>query len=148
MIQDSDCTGRFRELVDIDGLIRCHRRVPDFWQQLADSADEQGLGRTLWYALRYCTAWLGTAIPVETQARLDRHKPPVIVERAMDACIARVIFGRHPDARPARSIESASLLLKFRAQWLRMPLGLLAYHAAMKSLRAWQKSPSSTGADA
>lgn len=141
LVQDSEFVKRFREIVDIDGLIRDHMNSERAWDDLVDSAERHALGRCLGFALRYCVMWLGTPIPSHVQTRLDRHKPPDIVVAAMDHWVSRALFGPHPDAPPSWGAGLSGLALKVRAMWIRMPLPLLLYHGAMKSLRSLRRRP-------
>lgn len=136
LFQDSDCVGRFREIVDIDGLIRCHSGLAGFWDDLVAQADRHSLSRCLWLALRYTRRWLATPVPEGALECLERHKPPDIVVAVLDRWISTVVFGPHPDSRPSSTGGLAALGLKTRAMWLRMPMPLLAYHAASKALRS------------
>lgn len=140
LLQDSDCAGRFREVVDIDGLVRCHSDGPGFWDDLLTQAERHSLSRTVWLALRYARRWLSTPVPDAVTERLERHKPPDIVVAVLDRWISRVVFGPHPDARPPFLGEVAAFGLKTRAMWLRMPVPLLAYHTASKAIRALRRS--------
>lgn len=141
LVQDSDFVKRFREIVDIDGLIRDHMNSDEAWDDLVTSAEHHALGRCLWFALRYCVVFLGTPVPSRVQTRLDRHKPPDIVVAPMDHWVPRALFGPHPDDEPPGSAGFPGLALKVRAMWIRMPLPLLVYHSAMKSLRSIRPKP-------
>ncbi len=140
LFQDSDCVDRFRELVDVDALIRAYGgRTLD--NALPNHAAIHGLGRPLWYALRYARAWLGTPVSPELALAVDAFAPPVIVQRTMDTLVHRALFPRHPDGRPPRRSPVSHRFLAARAVWLRMPPWLLAYHATMKSLRSARRRP-------
>lgn len=132
LFQDSDCHGRFRELVDFDGLVRHHAREAGFWDRCAERAQAQGLGEALWLALRYAHAWLGTPAPDPALAAMQAARPAAALDRA----IRRTIFPVHPDGHPRDARGLARTLLGARALWLRMPPGLIAYHASMKLLRS------------
>jgi Uncharacterised nucleotidyltransferase len=135
LFQDSDCAGRLRELVDIDALLRVHATSVQFWALLLDRARLHGLGRALWYAARYSSAWLGTSIPADASARMKPLGPRVVVRRTMDELIARALFPHHPDAEPKLRATISRQALLARAAWLRMPPYLVAFHALSKLLR-------------
>ncbi|MCS6944160.1 MAG: nucleotidyltransferase family protein, partial [Sutterellaceae bacterium] len=69
LFQDSDCTNRLRDLVDIDALLR-HYAAADaaFWPALLARAQRLQLGRPLWYALAAACAWLQLALPPPVEA--------------------------------------------------------------------------------
>lgn len=140
LFQDSDCTNRLRELVDIDALIRVHAGS-GLDEVLPRHAALHGLGRPLWYALRYAQGWLGTPVSPELARAVDEFAPNTVARRVMDSLVHRAIFPPHPDSRPARRTPFAHRILEGRAVWLRMPPWLLAYHAAMKALRSAGRRP-------
>jgi len=135
LFQDSDCSGRFRDLVDIDALVREHAISPGFWTTLLARARLHGLGRPLWYASRYATAWLDTPIPEEVAAEIARLGPGRISRLVMDRLVRRALFPDAPDEEPAPRTRLARWLLFARSMWLRMPPWLLAYHTLAKAVR-------------
>jgi len=143
LFQDSDCVDRLRELVDVDALLRVHagEALDD---ALPKHAAIHGLGRPLWYALRYAQAWLGTPVSPALSRAIDEFAPGTIVQRAMDTLVHRALFPPHPDGRPARRPPLSHRILAARAVWLRMPPWLLIYHAAMKGLRSARRRPEAT----
>lgn len=142
LFQDSDCIDRLRELVDVDALLRGHAG-PALDDTLPRHAAIHGLGRPLWYALRYAHGWLGTPVSPTLAGAVDAFAPGKMVQRAMDGLMHRSLFPAHPDGRPPRRAPLAHQALAGRALWLRMPPWLLAYHAAMKGLRRARRRPTS-----
>lgn len=137
LFQDSDCADHLRDLTDIDGLLREFGARPGFWTELTAAALRwPGMGRSLWYALRYGQAWLHTPVPALALHALQAVAPANIIAAMMDRAIARLLFGPHPDARNRDPAPVWSLAMKTRAMLLRMPPHLLAYHALRKALRA------------
>jgi hypothetical protein len=132
LFQDSDCTERLRDLVDIDALIREHAATERAWGALLARARLHGLGRPLAYAIRYCAAWLDTPVPGDVAAELARLGPGRTSRAAMDRLIERAIVPHSPDEEPGRGIRFARWLLFVRSMWLRMPPWLLAYHSLAK----------------
>ena len=146
LFQDSDCVGKLRDLVDVDGLIR-HFSVRDgdeFWRDLAESVSVHGLGRPLWYALAFCRAWLDTPIPEAVRHEVRAHRPSALARPPMTSLAGRVLPPVHPDAEPGLADRAAASLLEFRALWLRMPPWTLAYHGASKLLRLMRKGRASS----
>jgi len=140
LFQDSDCIDRLRELVDFDALLRAHAG-PELDDALPKHAAVHGLGRPLWYALRYAQAWLATPVSPALARATDAFAPNAVVRRAMDTLVHRALFPPHPDGRPPRRPPLTHRLLVGRAVWLRMPPGLLIYHATMKALRSTRRNP-------
>lgn len=139
LFQDSDCAGRLRDLVDIDALIRDHSIAPGFWSALLARASQGGFGRCLWYAMRYCSAWLDTPVPREVTSELERYGPPAMTRAAMDRLVSEALPPRSPEQEPAFPLRLAWFLLLARSMWLRMPPWLLAYHSLAKAVRGVRK---------
>lgn len=139
LFQDSELTGHLRDLVDLDGMIRHAIHEENDWRELQQRADQHGAGRYLWYALRYCGAWLGTPSP-----RLTTVQPPsTYVLRLMDKLLTRGTLPRLPDAPPSLGDRIATQAGVMRYHYLRMPprlLGRHLAHKAMSSIRGWTKS--------
>ncbi len=147
LFQDSDCVGRLRDLVDIDGLIRhfAGQSGDAFWRQLDESIAVHGLGRPLWYALAFCRAWLDTPVPGPFWESVQAHQPPAPARALMTTLAARVLPPVHPDAEAGAADRMAASALEFRALWLRMPPWTLAYHAASKLARSLRRLPPAPG---
>jgi hypothetical protein len=144
LFQDSDCTGRLRDLFDIDGLVRRHATAGlNFWPTLCERAHLHHLDRPLWYALAFTRAWLATPIPEEAAARIAAFRPPWPARAALCALIPRALPPVDPDGERGLRDRLASRLLESRALWLRMPPWLLAWHAANKAWRAWRHGAAS-----
>jgi hypothetical protein len=135
LFQDSDCSERLRDLVDVDGLIRHHAVSDSFWESLLGRVAQHGAGRPFWYSLHYAQALLGTPVPRAALESAARAAPPVPVRHVMDTLVPRVIGPVHPDLRSPAALRFARWLLYLRSHWLRMPPWLLARHLATKSLR-------------
>jgi hypothetical protein len=129
------CTGRLRDLVDIDALIRTHAAAPGFWPTLLARVDRHGLRRSLAYATRYSTAWLDTPIPAEVAAEIARSGAAPLSRAAMDRLVPHALLPLGPDEEPTRATRFARWILLARSVWLRMPPWLLAYHALAKLVR-------------
>lgn len=130
---DSDCVSKLRDIVDIDALAR---EMPDLWVTILEEAHRARLERPLWYALQVCRDWLGTPVPDTVVAKLAAVSPSTPLRLWMGALLTRTL----PPPAPERTREVgrgiARRLLGFRYLWLRMPPGLLTYHAIHKMRRA------------
>jgi hypothetical protein len=142
LFQDSDCTGRLRDLVDIDALLREHGAGASFWTALLAAATRHHLGRSLWYAARYCSGWLDTPVPSEVASEVQAFAPIAASRAAMDRLVSEALPPISPDAGPGRSARLARFLLFARSMWLRMPPWLLAYHGLAKGVRGVRRRPS------
>ena len=134
LFHDGEITGSFRDLVDLDGLMRHFSARPGYWQDLLTYAGHAHLGRPLFYAARYARSWLDTPIPTEIDRELQPYGPPAPLAGAMDHLIASAFA-------PASLIDGRSQggfarwLLYVRSHWLRMPVRLLSYHLVRKAVR-------------
>ena len=136
LFQDSDCTGRLRDLVDIDSLIGELGRTEQFWERLVARSRIHGLDRSLFYSLRYATRYLGTDVPREVMA--DIPAAPALVAAFMDQVVPLALLPTHPDHAPPISVRFSRWLLFLRSHWLRMPPLLLLRHALTKGWRTVQ----------
>ena len=144
LFESSDCIGRLRDLVDIDGLLREHAATPGFWTTLLVRARLHRLGRSLWYALHYGQTWLGTPCPENMALEVARLRPAAVGRAVMDRMIPRALLPQQPDEEPTFGVRLARFALVFRSMWLRMPPWLLAYHSAAKLVRHVRR-PQHTG---
>ena len=131
--QDGDLTRGLRDLVDIDDLLRQSSREEKFWDELSSRAEELGLSRPLYYALRYANRYLQTPIPGTMTDRSQRWRPAWPASVLMDMIVDNVIT-----AGPWRKdlgLRLSRKLLYIRSHWLRMPPYLLIPHLVHKALR-------------
>lgn len=119
-----------RDLCDLDLLLR-HFSAADFrfWDRLLERAAGFGLGRPLYYALRFTAAVLGAPVP-ERLFGVDAPGP--LGRRLMDE-LGRALRPPHPSCAVAGT-GLALFLLYLRAHYLRMPVGLLMPHLLRKAL--------------
>jgi hypothetical protein len=133
LFQDGELGGSIRDLVDADALVSDFAHCDSqFWTRLVARAGELGLGRPLFYVLRYARRLLQTSVPDDVEAALPKPSSPVL--RLMDRLVMRAMLpvtGQHGTAGE----ETARLLLYIRSHWLRMPPGKLAAHLTRKALR-------------
>ncbi len=134
LLQDSDCTNRLREIVDIDALIQEFSQRAGFWDELLEHAAEHGAGRPLWYALRFARRLLQTQVPEQIQHRLDAYVPRLIVRWFMDVLVSTAVVPPDPDRGYPRAARVASLLLLWRSVWLRFPPRLFLVHSITKAI--------------
>jgi len=122
-----------RDLDDMNLLLRHFGAAPGFWQTLQRRAEVLGLGRPLFYALRYAASLLGTPVPEDVLRAASSAAPPMPARAVMDALFNRALRSPHPacaDGLTGTALE----LLYIRAHYLRMPLHLLVMHLTRKAL--------------
>lgn len=122
-----------RDLDDLNLLLRHFGVDAAFWDVLLSRAASLGLGRPLFFALRYAAALLDTPVPVHVLTAASRHGP-ALGTSFMDAVFGRALRSPHPACRDALSGPALSLLYA-RAHYLRMPLHLLLPHLVRKAVR-------------
>ena len=123
-----------RDLADLDALLRDYGREPSFWNTLLQRARDLGLGKPLFYGLRYCRLLLATPMPSGILENCP-NRPAKIMARTMDGLFMPAFATAHHSCRQWSS-GPASLCLYIRSHWLRMPLHLLLPHLIRKS---WQR---------
>jgi hypothetical protein len=131
LFHNDELTHGLRDLVDLDALLAHFGRDPQFWHDLVARAANLKLGPPLYYALRWTTRCLGTAVPPAVTAAVAPHAPAAPIRALMDALLAHAL----PPAAARRSTRWARRALYVRGHWLRMPMPLLAWHLTVKSLR-------------
>lgn len=123
-----------RDLFDLDNLLRHFAALnPAFWSALVPRAMALGVGRPLYYALRYTALLLETPVPGHVTAQAQTCNPGRATRAFMDACYTRTLQPLHRSTDNGLS-AAARAVLYLRAHWLRMPAHLLAYHLARKTM--------------
>ena len=135
LFQDSDCTSRLRDVVDIDALCRDFAgSLPGFWTRVIQRAELHGAIRPVGYAIEFARGWLGTPVGdefVEVWARArGRWGSDWVIDRAQ-----RSLTPPDPDRGRDPAGRRAARWMFVRSLWLRMPPWLLAYHALRKGWR-------------
>jgi hypothetical protein len=121
-----------RDLVDLRDLLDHFGSEDGFWDHLFAHARQHGLGRPLYYAVRFTQRWLGARVPVHVQSAMREWAPAQPIGALMDTLFARQFLPERLD-RPRSGTAFARWLLYVRAHWLRMPPGLLVRHLAIKA---------------
>jgi len=122
-----------RDLSDIDLLLReFSDNDTEFWQRLLTRADHLGLGKPLYYALRYSRKMLKTPVPEAVLNASKFHAPSFAQIKIMDSLFRRALSPSHPSCDDAFT-GLARWLLYLRSHWLKMPLLLLIPHLTRKA---------------
>lgn len=133
LFQDGAIRGGLRDLVDQRDMMAHFGREDGFWTELAARAAAFGLGRPLFYSVRYAARLLDAPIPPAALAEIRRFAPPAPVTALMDQLVEAAIFPTFLFER-RRGAAVAARLLYLRSHWLRMPPGLLARHLGRKAM--------------
>lgn len=122
-----------RDLSDIDLLLREFSAKDEFfWQKLFERAKELGLGKPLFYALRYTNRLLQTPIPDEIIAACTIFGSGRFKKYIMDYVFIKALKPFHPVSQTF-STPLAIGFLYLRSHWLKMPLHILIPHLLRKS---------------
>ncbi|MDR3530875.1 MAG: nucleotidyltransferase family protein [Rhodopila sp.] len=123
--------GRLRDLLDLHDLLALFGPRAAFWESLTGRARRLGLGRPLYYSLRYAADLTGTAIPAAVLAETEAAFAPNALQlRLMDWLVRSAIVARSSDRESGGGL--ARFLLFARSHWIKMPLGVLLRHTAVK----------------
>jgi hypothetical protein len=127
--------GHLRDLLDLHDLLTLFGEQPGFWDTLLERARRHGLGRPLYYGLRYAAALVGTAVPASV---LDRSAaafaPSGLHRQGMDWLVRAAIIQDVPD-RSAALAALARAILFVRSHWIKMPPIVLFGHFVAKLVR-------------
>jgi hypothetical protein len=133
LFQDREVAGALRDVVDLRDLLEQFGRNPAFEGRLVAEAKGLGLGRPLFYAVRY--ARLAGCESDVSGVRAWQPSAPVLA--VMDRLVEQTL------TRPDQAVGSlGAFALYTRSHWLKMPLSLLAKHLAAKLFRPWRQSKS------
>lgn len=125
--QDGDLVHGLRDLVDLDDLLRHFGAEADFWGRLLQRAEELGLTRSFYYALRYTSSILHTPVSLAVMTQAEKFAPAAPARVLMDGLVIHAVNDRLPGWRRALQALSA-FALYLRQHWLRMPPWLLTRH--------------------
>ena len=141
VFQDGQFDHGFRDLLDLDGLLRHLGAEKEPWLRLVERAKAHELERSLYYAARSCSRVLGTPVPED----LSSHFDPRPAGRVRWAIMARLIESSSIATRRdgySMTGRVANGLLYLRSHWLRMPLRILIphlLHQMRRRLQLWSK---------
>lgn len=137
LVQDSDCVGRLRDLVDIDALLRAGPATDRQWADaLVERARLHGMEHALWMACALCDGWFGTPGCAALEQRLHPRGPARVGNAWLLRGASRVLAPTDPRDELEPGARFAGWVLEARAVWVRMPPHLVVYHALAKGFRA------------
>jgi hypothetical protein len=124
----------FRDLSDLDLLLKEFSAQENFWEKLLRRAYELDQQIPLYYALRYTHRILQTPIPEEILNASNQQMPNRINIRLMDALFLRALMPDHKSCNDCWT-GLARWLLYVRSHWLKMPVYLMVPHLLRKAFR-------------
>lgn len=132
LFHDGELEHGLRDLVDIDALIKQFSTQSQFFEALNARADELDLGRPLFYALKYCRAFLHTPIPddiLRRAAAYDNRSPAI---RYLMEVVVLESIGSILKDQPDVKTHASQFAMYVRSHYLRMPLRQLLPHLLRK----------------
>jgi hypothetical protein len=124
----------FRDLSDLDLLLKEFSAEENFWAKLLQRADELKQHIPLYYALRYTHQILRTPVPEKVLKAAEQQSPNRINTKLMDALFLRALMPDHESCND-RWTGLARWLLFVRSHWLKMPVYLMVPHLFRKTFR-------------
>lgn len=135
LFHDDDFAQSLLALSDLDLLLRHFGRVPAFWSNLLERAQELDASRPLHYGLRFAHRLLATPVPLPTLEAADAGGPGRMVSTLSDWLWTRALRPQH-STTSSRGTATALFALRMRANWLRMPPLVLLRHLTVKAFEA------------
>ena len=137
LFHEGEFSQGFRDLSDLDLLLKEFSTQKNFWRKLLQRAHELKQNIPLYYALRYTSKILKTPVPDKV---LNASKPQSlnsIKTKLMDALFLRALLPDHESCNDRWS-DLARWLLFVRSHWLKMPIYLVVPHLLRKTFRRVQ----------
>lgn len=131
LFHEGELGNGLRDLFDLHELLKDFGEDEAFWDQLVSRAEEVGLTRPLWYALRFTTDLLRSPVPSDVMLRANVGMPSWPVRIVMDFCYRRALKPMHSSC-DVTGTSFARYLLYIRSHWIRMPFPLLVFHLGRK----------------
>ena len=127
-----------RDLFDLHELLGHFSPAQGFWDDLLARAQLHGLQRVCYHLLRHTHGTLGTPVPAPVWAATAQWAPPMPLGPLIGGML-RQHFAPVAPGGPGAVKRACDGLLYLRAHWLRMPMGLLVRHLAVKALKRWRE---------
>ncbi len=137
LFHEGELTQGFRDLSDLDLLLKEFSTQKKFWVKLQQRACELNQQIPLYYALRYTHRILQTPIPENVLIASEQQSQNKINTKLMDALFLRALMPDHESCND-RWTGMARWLLFVRSHWLKMPVYLMVPHLLRKTLRRAQ----------
>lgn len=133
LFHDGELEHGFRDLSDLDLLLKDFSGDEAFWTKLLQRADQLKQQIPLFYALRYTRRILQTPIPDEVLDSLEQRTSNKINKKIMDPLFVRALMPDHQSCDDQWT-GFARWMVFVRSHWLKMPWYLLIPHLLRKSM--------------
>ncbi len=143
LFADSEWDKAVRDFYDLDRLLRHfgEQHGDAFWDELLTEAQAMACGRQVYYALRCCSRWFATPVPVTVLARLRRFAPAAPIRAVLERLFGLATRAHAAGPSPRRTAASRALLF-VRSHWIKMPPLMLMRHLFHKAfLSPREESP-------
>jgi len=121
----------FRDLSDLDLLLKEFNTIELFWENLINRAGELDQQLPLYYALRYTSLFFQTPVPNIVLSVSKQWFPNKVHEVSMDWLFCRALMPNHPSCE-IFGTGFARWVLYIRSHWIKMPFFLLVPHLCRK----------------
>jgi hypothetical protein len=137
LFHEGEWTQGFRDLSDLDLLLKEFSVDERFWENLLHRAEQLNQKIPLYYALRYTAMVFKTVIPNDVVKSIEQQVSNRMRQQLMDALFLRVLMPNHQSCND-RWTGFARWLLFIRSHWLKMPVYLIVPHLVRKAFRHLQ----------
>ena len=134
LFHEGELAQGFRDLSDLDLLLKEFSTHENFWVKLLQRSDELHQQVPLYYALRYTHQILQTPVPKNVLTASEQRLHNRIGTKLMDALFLRALMPDHESCND-RWTKLARWLLFVRSHWLKMPVYLMVPHLVRKGFR-------------
>lgn len=135
LFHDGELEHGLRDLVDMDALIGQFSGQDGFFEALIARAGELDLTRPLYYALKYCKAFLLTPIPPDIYKDVTAYSNRSGIVRAVMDVVVVESLGAVLEDQPSIQLPISQFAMYVRSHYLRMPLHQLLPHLIRKQFR-------------
>jgi len=132
LFYDGELEHGCRDIMDLNDLLNEYVDNGQSIESLVMRANELGLQKPVYYALRYVRMILGFSVSDEAINKLNHNTPTRFMIPVMDFLFIRALMPDHTSCND-RWTGIARWLLYVRSHWLRMPLHQLIPHLLRKS---------------
>ncbi len=134
LFHEGEFSHGFRDLRDLDCLLKEFATSDDFWSKLLQRAKELKQQIPLYYALRYTQKIFLTPVPEKVYLSSKQQTEKRINTVIMDALFLRALLPDHDSCNDKWTGLARSLLF-IRSHWLKMPVYLMVPHLIRKTYR-------------
>lgn len=133
LFHDGELEHGFRDLSDLDLLLKEFSGQADFWIKLMNFTEDLNQNESLYYAIRYVQKFFKTMVPDWVLSQTRQFGGCSLKQKWMDFLFLHALMPDHPSCDDYWT-ALARWILYVRSHWLRMPLYLLLPHLLRKSV--------------